>query len=175
MNPFNSLKNYVNNQKTIGFWYMVLGIFLLVIAAISNYYSSENAFYYGLFIGCLTTGFLMILRGFLYRNFNDKLFISVESDYKKDRAIYLRNETERMEKVLDHFSSFQIIFMGIIILAIGVIISFKIPFISGVCLAICIVICGMMLIETISKSYIDHYYEELLKAHSSNFILQEID
>ncbi len=116
-----------------------------------------------------------MLGGFFYRNLNDKLFISVERDYKKDRAIFLNNETKRMEKVLDNFSSFQIIFTSIIILAIGVIISFKIPYISGICLAISILLIGIMLIEAISKSSIDHYYEELLKAHSSNFILQDTE
>ncbi|WP_155827812.1 hypothetical protein [Gillisia sp. JM1] len=81
-----------------------------------------------------------------------------------------------MEKVLDDFSSFQIIFTIIIILAIGVIIiSFKIPYISGIYLAISILLIGIMLIEAISKSSIDHYYEELQKAHSSNSILQDTE
>jgi hypothetical protein len=154
---------------------LILGIFLLVIAAVSKLYSSEDAFYRGLFSGSLTTGFLIMLGGFFYRNFNDKLFISVESNYKKDKAIFLNNETNRMEKVLDDFSSFQIIFTIIIILAIGVVISFKIPYISGICLAISILLIVIMLIEAISKSSIDNYYEELQKAHSSNFILQDTE
>ncbi|TXD94086.1 hypothetical protein [Gillisia hiemivivida] len=175
MNPFKSFQNYIAAQKSISFYFLFLGIFLLVIAAVSNLYSPEDAFYGGLFIGSLTTGLLIMLGGFFYRNFNDKLFISVESNYKKDKAIFLNNETNRMEKVLDDFSSFQIIFTIIIILAIGVIISFKIPYISGICIAISILLIGILLIEAISKYSIDHYSEELLKAHSSNFILQDTE
>ncbi len=175
MNPFNSFQNYIAAQKTIGFYFSFLGIFLVVIAAVSNFYNPENSLYNGLFIGGLTTGLLIMLGGFFYRNFNGKLFISVESHYKKDKAIFLNNETSRMEKVINDFSSLQFIFTVIIILAIGVIISFKNPYISGISLAISLLFSGIMIIEAISKSFIDHYYEELLKAHSSNFILQELD
>lgn len=55
MNPYNSFQNYIAAQKTIGFYFLFLGIFLLVIAALSYLYSPEDALYGGLFIGSLTT------------------------------------------------------------------------------------------------------------------------
>jgi hypothetical protein len=175
MNPFKSLQNYIATQKTIGFYLLLLGAFLLAIATFSYFYNPENLFFKGLLLGCVLTGLLIILGGFVYRNFNSKLFISAEGYYIKDRAIFLKNETNRMEKVLENFSSFQTVFTIIIILAIGVIISFKLPFVSGISLAISLLFLGIMVIGAISKAAIKLYYEELLRAHSSNFILQGMD
>jgi len=175
MNPFKSLQDYISAQKTIGFYFILLGVILLIIAAFSNFYDSEKPFLRGLFLGGGIAGVLIIIGGIFYRSFSSKLFITVESEYKKDKAIFLKNETKRMEKVLYNFSSFQTVFTIIIILAIGVIISFMIPFVSGVCLAISLLFIGIMIIEAISKISINIYYQELLKAHSSNFILQGLD
>ncbi|WP_010227228.1 hypothetical protein [Gillisia marina] len=175
MDPFISLQNYIATQKKIGLYFIVLGVFLLSVAAVSYSFNSENLFFNGLLLGCMITGSLIIFGGFLYRNFNTKLFISAEGIYNKDKAIFLKKETERMAKVLENFSSFQTVFTIIIILAIGVIISFKIPFVSGICLAISLLFLGIMILGAISKVAIKLYYEELLKAHSSNFILQGLD
>jgi len=175
MNPYTSLQNYIISKKTISSYYIFLGIFLLLISAICRFYNYNDSLFQGLFFGSLTFGILIILIGITYRNFNTKIFLSVENDYLNDRAIFLNKETLRMEKVLDNFSSFQTIFTIIIILAIGVIISFKIPYISGVCIIISLLFSGILIIEAISKSSIDQYYQELQKAHSSNFILEGLD
>lgn len=175
MNPYNSLQNYFSSQKTIATYFILFGVLLLFSAGIFHFLDIQISFYRGLFLGCLLAGILLISMGFLYKNFSIKNFNSAEQKYNADKAVFLKNETERMRKLLINFSTFQMICMIIIILAIGVIISFQIPFLTGVSLAISILFVGIMIIEAISKSSIDHYYEELLKAHSSNFILQDLD
>lgn len=175
MNPYNSLQNYLTSQKTIATYFILFGVLLLISAGTFYFLEIQISFYRGLFMGCLFAGILLISIGFLYKNFSIKTFNSAEKKYNVDKAVFLKNETERMRKLLINFSTFQMICMIIIILAIGVILSFQIPFVTGVSLAISILFVGIMVIEAISKSSIDHYYEELLKAHSSNFILQGLD
>lgn len=175
MNLHTSLQNYFSSQKTIATYFILLGCLLLISAGSLYFLDIQNLFYTGLIIGFLIAGILLILMGLLYKSYSTKTFNSAEQKYNVDKAIFLKNETERMRRVHINFSTFQTICMVIIILAIGVIISFQLPFVSGVSLSISVLFVGIMIIEAISKSSIDHYYEELLKAHSSNFILQGLD
>ena len=154
MDPFKSLQNYIAAQKSIGLYFLILGVLLLAISTISYFYEPEASFFRGLFAGSLIAGLLIILGGIIYRYFSGKLYISIEKEFRKDKAIFLKNETKRMEKFLESFSSFQTLSIILIILAIGAIISFKIPFVSGICVAISILFIGILNIQE-SKAQLD--------------------
>lgn len=170
-----SLQHYFSSQKVIATYFILFGSLFLISAGIFYFLDFQQTLYTGIYMGSLFAGTLLIGIGFLYKNFNVKTFTAATQIFKLDKAGFLKHETERMRRAHINFSTFQTICMIIIILAIGVIISFQLPFVSGVSLSISVLFVGIMIIEAISKSSIDHYYEELLKAHSSNFILQGLD
>lgn len=170
-----SLQNYFSSQKVIATYFILFGSLFLISAGIFYFLDFQQSLYTGIYMGSLFAGILLIGMGFLYKSNSLKTFTDATQLFELDKAGFLKHETERMRRVHINFSTFQIVNMIVIILAIGVIISFQLPIVSGVALAISILFVGTMIIEAISKSSIDHYYEELLKAHSSTFILQGLD
>tara|TARA_R100000935_G_scaffold56430_2_gene87939 strand:- start:2292 stop:2816 length:525 start_codon:yes stop_codon:yes gene_type:complete len=174
MNLYSSLETYVKSQKKISLYFFFLGFILLGIGAFFFFINSKDLFYQGLSAGSIGTGIITILGGIIAGILNNRILNSVKDNYKSKKDIFLKNETRRIEKRLIIFSIIQTVATILIILSIGVIISFKLPFPSGLFLAISLQCLGIISIESIFKYSINIYYEELLSAHSSTFILEDV-
>lgn len=175
MDLFKSLKQYINSQKVVSFYFLILGFLLLCLSAGAFFFAKDDKLINGLFWGCLFSGILVMLSGLLYGKKNVNIIKDNEAIYKNNKPLFLKNESLRMHKVLRHHSNYQTIFLVIIILVIGIILTFNNALLAGICAAISIQLIGTMFIGSISKPSIIGYYQELRKAHSSNFILQDIE
>ena len=175
MNLLKSLKEYSDAQRSTSFYFIFFGISLLSLAGGTFFFQNNDPLINGMFWGSLLFGIFSIIIGIGYGKKHRILFYGAEVVYDKDKALFLRDETSRMEKVLIAYSTYQIIFIIILILVIGVIICFNNAFISGICIAVSIHFSGFMIIQAIARSSIKEYYIALRDAHSSNFILQDIE
>ncbi len=175
MDLLKSLKQYIDSQKAVSLYFMIFGFLLLCLSAGAFFFAKDDRLINGLFWGSLFSGVFVMLSGVLYGKKNVNIINDNEAIYSSNKALFLKNESTRMHRVLRHHSKYQTIFTVIIILVIGVILSFKNAFLAGICTAISIQISGIMIIGAISKPSISGYYQELREAHSSNFILQDIE
>lgn len=175
MDLLKSLNQYIDSQKAVSLYIIIFGFLLLCLSAGAFFFAKDNKLIDGLFWGSLFSGVLVMLSGILYGKKNGNIINENETIYLKNKPLFLKNESLRMHNVLRHHSTYQTIFTIIIILVIGVILSFKNAFIAGICVAVSIQFIGMMVITALSKPSISGYHQQLREAHSSNFILQDIE
>lgn len=175
MDLLKSLKQYINSQKAISFYFMIFGFLLLCLSAGAFFLATDDLLVNGMFWALIFSGIIALLSGLLYGKKNAAIIINNENIYNNNKALFLKNESLRMDDTLKNHSTFQTIFTLIIILVVGVIISFNNPFLVGICIVISLFFSGILIIGAISKPSKIEYYEELREAHNSNFILQDID
>jgi len=159
----NQLEIYITAQKTIANYFMLLGV-LLIILAVLFYFVGTNSLFNGLKIGFLILGFISIVSGYAYRITEEKLLKKQIVLYHNYSSQFHRIERIRMEKVVKNFPVYQMVSIGIIIISLIVIFFDKNNFLHGILFSVIIYFLGNMIIEKVSKPYIDKYYEQVLNS-----------
>lgn len=161
MNLLQSLEAYTNAQKWVGTNFIILGIVLLILAAVFAFFVAKSPMATGLKWGALATGLLIIVGGFFYRSFCDKTQDEARAIYEKDKTEFVQYEHERMEKVDKGFLTYQITFAVFVLAAIIVILFVNSPVAKGISYAVAILFIGILLIEGFSHKSISTYTNEL--------------
>jgi energy-coupling factor transporter transmembrane protein EcfT len=155
------LELYVQAQRTIAHYMMGFGV-ILVLLAVLCHLTNANALFNGLKIGCLLFGVFSFVSGYAYQVTEEKLLDRQSKLYEQNPAEFLSLEKARMQKVVQGFARIQLVFGAIILLSLLVIFTIEHAFVSGLAFALILLLLGNMVIERVSKSSIDAYYEKLV-------------
>lgn len=161
MNFLQSLEAYTTAQKWVGYNFMILGIALLILAAIFAFFVAKSPMGSGMKWGSLITGIFIITGGIGYGSFNNKVHEEAKALYQKDKTEFVQFEHERMEKVDKGFLTYQITFAVFVLASLIVILFVNSPVAKGVSFAIALLFIGVMIIEGFSHKSISTYAEEL--------------
>ncbi len=154
------LEIYINAQKTIANYMLAFG-FIMLFLAVLTHFSSSNTLIVGLKIGLLVFGLISAASGFGYKKTEEKLLKSQTLLYQENAADFNLKEKERMAKVVKNFPFIQITFVAIILVALVINLFFHKAILNGLLFALVIFLVGNMIIESVSKSSIDTYFEKL--------------
>lgn len=154
---------YINAQKSIAHYMLCFGVILFGLA-ISFHFAGGGSVFNGLKIALLVLGVISLGSGFGYK-------VTEENLLKKQRILYQENtsqfhqvETERMKKVVNNFPIIQYSFIAIIVISLVVIVLTKNGLLQGVLFAVVIFVLGNMIIESVSKTSIHVYYQQLTES-----------
>ena len=161
MNILQSLETYTSAQKWVGINFIILGSFLLVLAAIFALFVAKSPMAIGMKWGSLATGLLIIVGGISYLNFNEKVKRESTAIHQKDSTEFVQYEYDRMEKVDNGFIVYQITFAAFVLAALIIIVFVKAPVLKGVAFAVAILFLGQLIIEGFSHRSISEYTQEL--------------
>lgn len=154
------LELYISAQKTIANYMMGFGV-IMVLLAIMFHFAGVNSLFYGLKIGCLIFGLFSISSGYAYKLTEEKLLVKQTKLYNENPAEFKIIEKERMQKVVKSFPRIQMVFVAIIIISLIVVLFTKNNFVIGLVFSLVVLLLGNIIIEKVSKTSIDSYYEEL--------------
>ncbi|GAB4428689.1 MAG: hypothetical protein OHK0039_47260 [Bacteroidia bacterium] len=155
------LEMYISAQKTIGNYSMALGIFMVVLAVLFHFIDA-NPLFNGLKIGMLVVGLITLGSGYSYRIAEEKILQKQTALYQKDPAQFHQVEKARMEKVVRNIPYYLIGFIAVIIALLMVIFFTKNSFVHDILFFVILFALGSMIIEKVSKTSIETYYEQLL-------------
>ncbi|NME71054.1 hypothetical protein [Flammeovirga aprica] len=161
MNILESLEAYTSAQKWVGINFIILGILLLVTAGIITFFVTKTPLATGMKWGALVAGILIIIGGYGYGNFNNKILSEGKISYEKNSSEFVRAEHERMEKVNNGFLGYQLVFAAFLLASLAVILFVNLPYLKGIAFAVTILFAGLIIIEGFSHPSIETYTKEL--------------
>ncbi|NRB59064.1 MAG: hypothetical protein HRU50_03890 [Winogradskyella sp.] len=161
MNFIQSLETYTNAQKWVGTNFIILGSLLLILATTVAFFINKSPLADGLKWGALCTGLLIIIGGFSYRNFSDKIQYNAKEIYGDNPTKFIQTEYNRMSKVNKGFIVYQMSFAAFVVASLIVILFVKSPFAKGISFAVAVLFIGVLIIEGFSQKSITTYNDEL--------------
>ncbi len=165
MDALEHLQQYTTSQKWAGTNFIILGIVLLVLFLVIMYLGPRSDLSNGLKWTSLVAGLLMVINGFVYRNFCDTVYKNGSMVYERDYQEFVTSEFERMSKVDSGFIYYQL-FGGTMILASIIIIVFiDNQILKGVAFGLSILFIGFLLVEAYSHQSISEYFKNLKQLH----------
>ena len=134
---------------------------MLIIAGIVLFFVPTSQLVSGLRCGALFAGGLIIIAGFSYLNFCERIHDEAIDLFEKSKTEFVKTENKRMEKVKKMFPLYQMIYALFIIATLVVILFVNAPLWKGVSFAVTIFFLGIMIIEGFSYKSIKTYTKEL--------------
>ena len=151
------LEMYISAQKTIGTYSMVLGGFMMMLAVLFHF-ADANPLFNGLQIGMLVVG---VISGYGYRKAEEKILREQTALYQESPSQFHQAEKARMEKVVRNIPTYLMGFIAVIIVLLVVIVFTGNSFVHGILFSVIFFALGSMIIEKVSKTSIETYFEQL--------------
>lgn len=155
------LEMYVSAQKTIGSYSMALGGFMIMLAVLFHFMEA-NPLFNGLKTGMLVVGLITLASGYGYRRAEENILRKQTVLYQESPLQFQQQEKERMEKVVKNIPLYLIGFIAVITGLLMVIFFTKNSFVHGILFSVIFFALGSMIIEKVSKTSIETYYQQLL-------------
>ncbi len=154
------LEMYISAQKTIGTYSMVLGGFMMMLAVLFHF-ADANPLFNGLKIGMLVVGLITLASGYGYRKAEEKILREQTALYQESPSQFHQMEKARMEKVVRNIPTYLMGFIAVIIVLLVVIVFTGNSFVHGILFSVIFFALGSMIIEKVSKTSIETYFEQL--------------
>ncbi len=156
-----ALTNYTLAQKTVATNFIYLGIGLIIFAIAIWIFAPSVQLTNGLKYGSLVCAILIIIGGFSYNNFSQKILDNGIKAEKKNHVQFVQDETIRMEKVEKGFPIYQMVFGALIAIPLILILFVNKPLLNGISFSIMILFLFQMIIEAYSHYSILEYAKYL--------------
>ncbi len=144
-----------------------LGIIMILLAILFQF-AGVNALFQGLKIGFLVFGLFSVISGYAYRKTEQNLLANQTKLYQENPTQFHEIEKERMEKVVKNFPLIQWVFFALIVTSLVVVFLYKNSLVDGILFSLIVLLIGNTIIETVSKTSIDRYYEQLSYSQSND-------
>ncbi len=154
------LEVYIQAQKIIGNYSMIMGVFFVLLAVLLHYFG-VNTLFSGLKIGLFVLGIISCTSGYAYKVTEEKLLKSQTELYQKKPDEFNKVEKERMAKVVKNFPNIQYAFIAVIALSLLIIFFTSNSILKGILISVVMLLTGNLIIEKVSKKSIDAYYQKL--------------
>lgn len=155
------LEIYINAQKTIGNYMVAFGLILFLLAVVFHF-GGSNSLFFGLKVGLLIRGLFSTVSGFGYKMVEDKLLKTQAALYHINPSEFHNLEKERMQKVVKNHLRIQIILVAICSIELIIGLVLKNELVSGLLYSLAILSIGNLIIDRVSKTSIDRYFEQLM-------------
>ena len=163
MDIVQALETYTIAQKTVATNFIYLGIGLIIFAVAVWVLAPSGQLSNGLKYGALVCGILIMIGGFIYSNFSQKILDNGIKAEKENHVQFVEEETIRMEKVEKGFPIYQRVFGVFIAIPLLLILFVNKPMLNGISFAVMILFLFQMIIEAYSHTSIAEY-SKFLKA-----------
>ena len=161
MDIVQALETYTLAQKTVATNFICLGIGLIIFAIAVWVFAPSGQFSNGLKYGSLVCGILIMIGGFSYSNFSQKILNNGIKAEKENHVQFVEEETIRMEKVEKGFPIYQMVFGAFIAIPLLLILFINKPLLNGISFAVMILFLFQMIIEAYSYTSIAEYSKYL--------------
>lgn len=157
MEIIQALETYTLAQKTVATNFIYLGIGLIIFAMAVWVLAPSGQLSNGLKYGALVCGILIMIGGFSYSSFSQKILDNGIKAEKENHAQFVGEETIRMEKVEKGFPIYQMVFGAFIAIPLFLILFVNKPLLNGISFAVMILFLFQMIIEAYSHASIAEY------------------
>jgi hypothetical protein len=156
-----ALENYTLAQKTVATNFIYLGIGLIIFLIATWIFAPSGQLSNGLKYGSLVCGILIIIGGFSYNNFSQRILDNGIKAENENHVQFVQNETIRMEKVEKVYPIYQMVFGALIAIPLLLILFVNRPLLNGISFSVMILFLFLMIIEAYSHKSILEYAKYL--------------
>jgi hypothetical protein len=161
MDIVQALETYTLAQKTVATNFICLGIGLIIFAITVWFLAPSGQLSNGLKYGSLVCGILIMIGGYSYSNFSQKILENGIKAEKENHVQFVEKETIRMEKVEKGFPIYQMVFGAFIAIPLLLILFINKPLLNGISFSVMILFLFQMIIEAYSYPSIAEYLKYL--------------